>query len=78
VSPSLQVFNEVGQSEWSKPVAFSTSASVPDPPHGLVAVESTTDSIAVHWQARMLWRNFNMLCLQRSSPQMHLRSRTLC
>ena len=49
-SPPLQVFNEIGESEWSKPVAFTTSASVPDPPHGLEAVESTTDSIALHWQ----------------------------
>lgn len=49
---TLQVFNEIGESEWSKPVAFATAASVPDAPHGLAAVEATTDSIALHWQVR--------------------------
>ena len=50
LAATAQVFNEIGESECSPAVAFATAASVPDPPLGLAVVDSTTTSIAVHWQ----------------------------
>ena len=47
---AAQVFNAIGESDWSEPGSFTTQSSVPNAPEGLCAVDSTNTSIAVHWQ----------------------------